>query len=652
MNAKQKIDEIMGPGGVLAQSIENYEHRRQQIKMAHHVYDALESSDRLIVEAPTGTGKTLAYLIAAALSRKRTVISTGAKNLQEQLFYKDFPFVKENIFGNLNAALLKGRGNFVCHQRLKNFLRQPSLYSLNDERQMQHVLEWYRDTNRRGEGDRAEISELPDDSQVWSEICSTAETCLGKKCPDNERCFIQKMKARASLADIMIVNHSLLASDMKVKAAGYGEVIPRYEALIVDEAHGFEDVATKHLGFQISLFRISRHCRDVKTKLGEQKHDASKLLPYVSEVEDASKRLFKYFDEIVGSRTLDSILNPGIRETVELLTSKLDITSSMVLNLPEVSEELRLLGKRASEMAMEIQTVFDLNSDYNYACWAERKDRNVTLNAAPVEIGALLAAQLYEKLDSCVFTSATLSTTGNFEYFKTRVGLDSGPEPNEVILDSPFDYSTQTLLYIPRSIPEPSSENFVEVMSENVSEILMATRGRAFVLFTSYRNMDAVFNLLKGKLPFPLMIQGSKPRTALLDEFRNTDGAVLFGTSSFWEGIDVKGESLSCVIIDRLPFAPPGDPIVFSRIERMKKGGLDAFSSYQVPMAVIALKQGLGRLIRTRTDRGALCLMDQRILTKRYGKMFIQSLHSSPISRKINDVEQFFSIGRTFSDLN
>lgn len=652
MNAKQKIDEIMGPGGVLARCIENYEHRGQQIRMAHHVYDALESADRLIVEAPTGTGKTLAYLIAAALSRKRAVISTGAKNLQEQLFYKDFPFVKENIFSALNAALLKGRGNFVCHLRLKNFLRQPSLYSVNDERQMQQILEWYRDTNRNGEGDRAEISELPDDSQVWSEICSTAETCLGKKCPDNERCFVQKMKMRASLADIMIVNHSLLASDMKIKAAGYGEVIPRYETLIVDEAHGFEEAATKHLGFQISLFRMSRLCRDLKSRLAEQKQDTSRILPYVSEVDDASKRLFRYFDEVVGSRTLDSILNPGIRETVELLTSKLDITSSMVLNLTEIAEELRLLGKRASEMAMEIQTVFDLNSDYNYACWAERKDRNVTLNAAPVEIGAQLAAQLYEKLDSCVFTSATLSTAGNFDYFKARLGLDSGPEPTEVILDSPFDYSTQTLLYIPRSIPEPAAPNFVEIMAENVFQILRATRGRAFVLFTSYRNMDAVFKLVDGKLAFPLMIQGSKPRTVLLDEFRNTEGAVLFATSSFWEGIDVKGESLSCVIIDRLPFAPPGDPIVFSRIERLKKNGGDAFSSYQVPMAVIALKQGLGRLIRTRSDRGALCLMDQRILTKRYGRTFIQSLHHSPISRNINDVEEFFSIERTSADRN
>lgn len=642
MNAREEIDKIMGPGGVLAQSIKDYEHRQQQIKMAHHVYEALESGDRLIVEAPTGTGKTLAYLIATALSRKRVVISTGAKNLQEQLFYKDIPFVRDSIFNKLNAALLKGRGNFVCHLRLRNFLRQPSLYSVNDERQMQKILDWYKETNKNGQGDRAEIQDLPDDSQVWSEICSTAETCLGKKCPDNERCFIQKMKARASLADIVIVNHSLLASDMKVKASGYGEVIPRYEALIVDEAHGFEEIATKHLGFQISLFRINRFCRDLKLRLAEQKSETSKILACVNEVEDASKRLFRFFEDVVGTRTLDSKINPSIRETVKHLTSKLDIASSMVLNVPDVSEELRLLGKRASEMAIEIQTVFDLNSDYNYACWAERKDRNVTLNAAPVEIGDVLAAQLYEKIESCVFTSATLSTAGNFDYFKNRLGLTNSPEPTEVILDSPFDFESQTLLYIPQSIPEPSSEKFVEIMSLNVCEILKASKGRAFVLFTSYKNMDAVYNLLLGKLNFPMLLQGSRPRTVLLDEFRNTQGAVLFATSSFWEGIDVKGESLSCVIIDRLPFAPPSDPIVFSRIEKMKKNGADAFSSYQVPMAVIALKQGLGRLIRTRSDRGALCLMDQRILTKRYGKTFMQSLHNSPVSRKIKDVETFF----------
>ncbi len=643
MNAKAKIDEIMGPGGILSQSIDNYEHRSQQIKMARHVYDAVVSGDRLIVEAPTGTGKTLAYLIAVILSRKRAVISTGAKNLQEQLFYKDIPFVRDNLFGGVSAALLKGRGNFVCHLRLKNFLRQPSLFSVTDEKHLQRILAWYKVTNQEGEGDRAEIADLPDDSQVWSEICSTAESCIGKKCPDNDRCFIQKMKARAVQADIMIVNHSLLASDMKVKASGYGEVIPRYEILIVDEAHGFEEIATKHLGFQISLFRITRHCRDLKSKLAEQKSDTSKILPYVTEVEEASKRMFKFFEDVSGTRSLDSYINPSVMETVKLLVSRLDITSSMVLNVPDVSEELRLLGKRASDMGLEIQTVFDLNSDYNFACWAERKDRNVSLNAAPVEIGGTLATQLYEKTESCVFTSATLSTAGNFEYFKARLGLSTGPEPTEVILDSPFDFSSQTLLYIPQSIPEPASENFAEVMSRNVFEILKASKGRAFVLFTSYKNMDAVFNLLKGKLAFPMLIQGSKPRTALLEEFRNTEGSVLFGTSSFWEGIDVKGESLSCVIIDRLPFAPPGEPIVHARIERMKKNGDDAFFSYQVPMAVIALKQGLGRLIRTRSDRGALCLMDQRILTKRYGRTFIQSLHNSPISRKLKDVETFFA---------
>ena len=643
MNAKAKIDEIMGPGGILSQSIDNYEHRSQQIKMARHVYDAVVSGDRLIVEAPTGTGKTLAYLIAVILSRKRAVISTGAKNLQEQLFYKDIPFVRDNLFGGVSAALLKGRGNFVCHLRLKNFLRQPSLFSVTDEKHLQRILAWYKVTNQEGEGDRAEIADLPDDSQVWSEICSTAESCIGKKCPDNDRCFIQKMKARAVQADIMIVNHSLLASDMKVKASGYGEVIPRYETLIVDEAHGFEEIATKHLGFQISLFRITRHCRDLKSKLAEQKSDTSKILPYVTEVEEASKRMFKFFEDVSGTRSLDSYINPSVMETVKLLVSRLDITSSMVLNVPDVSEELRLLGKRASDMGLEIQTVFDLNSDYNCACWAERKDRNVSLNAAPVEIGGTLATQLYEKTESCVFTSATLSTAGNFEYFKARLGLSTGPEPTEVILDSPFDFSSQTLLYIPQSIPEPASENFAEVMSRNVFEILKASKGRAFVLFTSYKNMDTVFNLLKGKLAFPMLIQGSKPRTALLEEFRNTEGSVLFGTSSFWEGIDVKGESLSCVIIDRLPFAPPGEPIVHARIERMKKNGDDAFFSYQVPMAVIALKQGLGRLIRTRSDRGALCLMDQRILTKRYGRTFIQSLHNSPISRKLKDVETFFA---------
>ncbi|MDQ7783472.1 MAG: ATP-dependent DNA helicase [Desulfomonilaceae bacterium] len=646
MNYREQIEGILGPNGILARSMQGYEHREQQVRMALEVYEAIESGDRLIIEAPTGTGKTLAYLIAASLTRKRVAISTGTKNLQEQLFYKDVPFVKQHVFPGLKAALLKGRANFVCHTRLARYLRQPVLSGIADTGTLQEIVEWYRRTRRSGSGDRAELENLPDDDPIWPEVCSTTETCAGKKCREKDECFVSKMRARAAEADLMIVNHHLLTSDLSVRESGFGEVIPRYEALIVDEAHGLEDAATQHFGFHLSRFRITRLVRDARSEIQESGPAADKYFAALNQAEDQGIRLFALFSDIPGMRERLGAVEPHVAEARDALRKALESLASMLSNVPNASEELRLLAARALEIGSELEIILgDRSRDRKgeYACWAERRERTVMLHASPVDVGDKLRNWLYEKIPAVVFTSATLSSGGNFDYFKSRLGLGEDLEPSETILDSPFDYSRQTMLYIPRSLPEPNAPGFADSLVPVLEQVLVRTQGRAFVLFTSYRNMDTVFRSMEGRVPFPLLVQGSKPKSRLLSEFRERNGSVLFATASFWEGVDVQGDALSCVIVDRLPFAPPNDPIVSARVEKLRKEGKEHFYSFQVPMAVIALKQGLGRLIRTRSDRGILCILDLRILTKSYGKVFRESLYGSPIRRDPRDIEAFFA---------
>jgi ATP-dependent DNA helicase DinG len=643
MKYKKEIERILGPQGVVAKSMPNYEHRKQQTEMALAVFEALTSDDHLIIEAPTGTGKTLAYLVAAALSRKRIAISTGTKNLQEQLFYKDIPFLREKIFPTLKAALLKGRGNFVCHSRLRRFLRQPHLQAFDRADSLEEILEWYRKKENTSQGDRAELERLTDDDPVWPDICSTTETCLGKKCQDRERCFVLKMRARAADADLMVINHHLLASDLVVRESGFGEVIPHYESLIIDEAHGFEDAVTQHFGFHVSHFRIMRVVSDARIELATAKISDDKFEKALTAIEYDARRLFINFQDVAGAKSQVGHISPELVENRDALCADLKILDSMLLNLPNAPEEMRGIARRSTEICIGLEIILAQESGGDYACWAERRERNVVLHASPVEIGDTLKSNLYEKIPGIIFTSATLSSGGSLDYFKSRLGLDGDSNGTENILDSPFDYARQTMLFIPQSIPEPNAPGFTEAVSEVIQGILYRTLGRAFVLFTSYKNMDTVYKLLEGRVPFPLLVQGQRPKSRLLQEFREKPGSVLFATASFWEGVDVQGEALSCVIVDRLPFAPPDDPLVSARMERIKKNGGEPFYSFQVPMAVLALKQGLGRLIRTRSDRGILCILDIRILTKSYGRIFRKSLYESPLCRKPEEIEAFFS---------
>ncbi len=473
MSHKKELDALLGPNGLLARSMPGYEHRKQQVRMASRVLATLHAEDRLIIEAPTGTGKTLAYLVAAALSRKRIAISTGTKNLQEQLFFKDIPFLQEKVFPHLKAALLKGRGNFVCHTRLHRFLRQPQFRGMADPVMLDEILQWYQATRETGSGDRSELQNLPDDDPIWPEICSSTDTCLGKKCPDREACFVSRMKSKAAESDLLVVNHHLLVSDLAVKESGFGEVIPRYEALIVDEAHGLEDAVTQHFGFHVSQARILRLVRDARLELEIAGIDSNKFQKTLTALEDNARRLFAECQEVFGIRALTAPIQLGLAEARDTLCTNLEVVAATVSGLPQVSEALHAVARRASETAMALATILAQEQGGDYACWAERRDRNLVLHASPVEVGELLHGCLYEKVRSIIFTSATLSSGGRFEYFKSRLGLDENERLHESMLDSPFDYKSQTMLYIPRSMPEPNSPDFTDALAEVLQEILM-----------------------------------------------------------------------------------------------------------------------------------------------------------------------------------
>jgi ATP-dependent DNA helicase DinG len=648
MTVTPHILEILGPDGLLADAIDGYEKRDQQVRMANEVHNAISSDEILVIEAPTGTGKTLAYLVGAILSGKKIAVSTGTKNLQEQIFHRDAPFLKENVFPKLKYALMKGRGNFLCHIRFNKFMRQPSLHGMGAGKTIKSIATWYEKTCRKGTGDRAEMEFLPDNDPTWPEICSTMETCLGRKCPQRESCFVMKMRAQGVNADLMILNHHLMASDLMVRESGFAEVVPRYEALIVDEAHGLEEALTSHFGFHLSQFKLLRLARDIMVELTENNYNYSKLEKPLQALEVDARRLFEECHELILGKAAFSGrihgISPTIAETRDHLGTNLDSISAILSALDPNSEELTLLSARADNIAMELQTILADEPDPDYARWIEQRERSLMLHAAPVHVGKTLKPLLYEKVSSVVFTSATLSTSDNFDYFRGRMGLDEDAAPMETLLDTPFDYERQTLLYVPPSMPDPNSASFIPATAAAITEILQVSRGRAFVLFTSFKGMNGVYDLIREKLPFPLLIQGSKPKTKLLEEFLSLRGAVLLATASFWEGVDVRGEALSCVIVDRLPFAPPDDPIIAARSEHIKKQGLSPFSTLHAPMAIIALRQGLGRLIRTRSDRGLLAILDNRIITKSYGKLFLKSLHAGPLTRNMEEVERFFQI--------
>ncbi|MGB9083691.1 MAG: ATP-dependent DNA helicase [Terriglobales bacterium] len=661
--------QFFAPGGLLSKTHPAYEFRRGQLQMAQAVEEALEEKRHLIVEAGTGTGKTLAYLLPVIRSGKRVIISTGTKNLQEQLFFKDVPALERALFPEgdrkLSVCYMKGRNNYLCRKKLIDLTDQPVLSGLEEIEHYRAIAAWEKTTQS---GDRAELAELPEASAVWHKLDARADTCLGQKCKDYDRCFITEMRRRAAESDIIIVNHHLFFADLSIKLEAEGApdagVLPDCGAVIFDEAHELEDIAGNYFGISVSNLRMDDLTRDVEQMLQKEKLYTPQMSGAIQSVRERSQLFFSLLPANEGRFAFDSrreFLEENGEEFLALNQSLYRLGAELE-QLPQKPEDVFTLVRRAQQLQVQLRFVME-NEDPNTVFWIERRAfrgapgaarrkssdekqasgrTNVFLQATPIEVGQILRECLWSKLETSVLTSATLAVGGGFDYIRQRLGLDHA---RELIVASHFDYESQAILFVPPDLPDPRTPEFVGKAVTVIRQLLEITRGRAFVLFTSYKQMNEVYERLLGLLDYPMLKQGDAPKSALLEQFRLTPNAVLFGTSSFWQGVDVQGEQLSCVIIDRLPFAVPSDPVVAARVKAIDSGGGNAFFEYQVPSAVITLKQGFGRLIRSLHDRGLLALLDNRILKKQYGRVFVESLPPYSRTTDLKKVEQFFGAG-------
>ncbi len=618
--------------------------------MAEAVEEALQERRHLIVEAGTGTGKTLAYLLPVIRSGKRVIISTGTKTLQEQLFFKDVPFLQSHL-GELRVCYMKGRGNYLCRKKLYDLAAQPILNGLEEISHFKIISDWEKTTET---GDRAELAELPENSQLWPKLDARTDRCIGTACQQFERCFITEMRRRAAESDIIIVNHHLFCADMAIKAeteyAPDAGVLPNADAVIFDEAHQLENVVGDYFGVSVSNLRVDDLLRDVEQAIRSSGLPSADILSAAASVRQQSQLFFGSLPAGEGRFAFENrveFLEEQGDHYGSLLNS-LKHLHSLLYAIKDKPDDVYGVMRRIDELGVHVHFLLE-DQNANIVFWIERRGerhgrhhQNVFLQATPIDISSILREILLERLDTVVFTSATLAVSGGFEYLRARLGLDHA---REAIIPSHFDYESQALLYLPRDLPAPADPGFVEQAAPLVRRLLNITQGRAFCLFTSYRLMKQLHERLFMELPFPLLLQGDAPKKILLEEFRLTPNAVLFATASFWQGVDVQGEQLSCVIIDRLPFAVPNDPIVAARVKAIAEAGGNAFYEYQVPSAVISLKQGFGRLIRSLHDRGLLCLLDNRILNKQYGRVFLDSLPNYGRTTELRKVEEFFGLG-------
>jgi ATP-dependent DNA helicase DinG len=645
--------QFFAPGGVLSKTHPAYEFRRGQLQMAQAVEQALEEKRHLIVEAGTGTGKTLAYLVPVIRSGKRVVISTGTKNLQEQLFHKDIPFLEQALFpngeGKLNVCYMKGRNNYLCRKKLYDLTDQPVLSGLKEIEHYRAIAAWEKTTQT---GDRSELAGMPEASALWFKLDARSDTCIGQKCSSWEKCFITEMHRRAMESDIIIVNHHLFFADLAIKQqAEYAPdagILPEVGAVIFDEAHELEDVAGGYFGVAVSNSRFEELCRDVEAALQRNHMLSASLSGALKSLRDRSMFFFALLPPGDGRFAFENrreFLEENGDEFLALQQALQRLNSELEM-LPSKPEEVFNFARRSQELQVQLAFLME-SEDRNTVFWIERRrggrdKQNVFLQATPIDVAPILRTTLFDKLECAVLTSATLAVGGGFEYMRRRLGLE---HVRELVLPSHFDYETQAMFYVPPDLPDPRTPQFGGKAADCIRKLLEITRGRAFVLFTSYAQMNDIYQRLLGTIEFPMLLQGDAPKSALLEEFRLTPNAVLFATSSFWQGVDVQGEQLSCVIIDRLPFAVPSDPVVAARVKAIDEEGGNAFFQYQVPAAVITLKQGFGRLIRSLHDRGLLALLDNRILKKQYGRTFIESLPNYKKTTDVRQVEEFFGVG-------
>ncbi len=656
--AKGSLYIFFAPGGVLSRTHPAYEFRRGQLMMAEAVERALHERRHLIVEAGPGTGKTLAYLVPAIRTGKRVIVSTGTKTLQEQLFYKDIPFLERALFPNgeskLNVCYMKGRNNYLCRQKLYDIKENPVLSGLEQVEHLRLILEWEKTTET---GDRAELAAMPDDSALWQRLDARSEACTGQKCQQFERCFVTEMRRRGMESDIVIVNHHLFFADLAIKQASDGApdagILPEAAAVIFDEAHELEDVASSYFGVSVSNQRCDQLVRDVDNTLKAKKVHSAGVQSAAASLRERSQLFFGVLPEGEGRFEFANrreFLDENGDEYLGL-TQAIGRLHSELQRIPEKPDEVHNLARRCEELRVQLGFIME-SEDRNTVFWIERRagrardargPAHVFLQATPIDVSQILRRCLFEneEFGVAVLTSATLAVSAGFDYIRSRLGVQNA---RELVVPSHFDYASQAMLYVPPDLPDPRTPQFAQLAAERVRQILEITRGRAFCLFTSYAQMRDIYRRLEDEIEYPLLLQGTAPKNALLEEFRSTPNAVLFATASFWQGVDVQGEQLSCVIIDRLPFAVPNDPVVAARIRAIDQEGGNAFAEYQVPAAVITLKQGFGRLIRSLQDRGLLVLLDNRVLKKSYGRVFLNSLPPYQQTTDMGEVERFFGM--------
>jgi len=651
-----QVAAVFAPDGPLARSIPDFEPRNGQVDMAAAVASVFRDGGVLLAEAGTGTGKTLAYLVPAVLSRQRVLISTGTKNLQEQIFFKDIPALREALGVPFTATCMKGRANYVCLHRLDQL--SDGAGSVAHDVFLPIIREWSTKTKT---GDRSELEDLPEDVPLWHDVAATADTCLGTECSRYDDCFVTRMRQRAAESDVVIVNHHLLCADAAVRQSAFGEVIPACSHAILDEAHQLEDIATQYFGFSVSTYRLEELAHDVEglAAIGvlSESRDRDQIAKAVDRLRDRTRGFFadlayahRGSDRPRGEERIRTTASSmaSVSESSAYLTGALDLVEAALKTIrlkpdgPDetgAADQIASLARRAGEIRTDLRFLLR-GSDPDYVYFVEFRGRGVFLRASPIDVSSIVRGLLLDKMRTTVLTSATLTVDGGFGYIRDRLGIRSA---EEIRLPSEFNFERQALLYLPPRMPDPRSQEFAGAAGRQVVEILKRTRGRAFVLFTSYATLRAVQAMAEMALDYPIFVQGTVPRTQLLKQFRATPHSVLFATASFWQGVDVVGDALSCVIVDKLPFASPGDPVTAARIDSIRARGGEPFDEYQVPLAILALQQGLGRLIRHRRDRGVLAVLDPRLRTKGYGRRFLASLPPAPVVHELDSLSTFLA---------
>lgn len=634
------MQKYFGPEGILASQITGFEYRQSQMEMAQAVFESFRSETPLIVEAGTGTGKTWAYLIPAILSGKRVIVSTGTKTLQDQILDHDIPFLKKTIEPKLKAVCLKGRRNYLCRRRFLEFCYQPTLWNKEEAKLFRRFQKWASQTQT---GDRAEAEWLPDNFRTWNEVCSTTDHCLGQQCGEFTRCHLTRIRNEAARAQLLVVNHHLFLADLALRKKGLGEVIPEYEAVVFDEAHQLEDIIGEYFGIHFNSIGLGQLGIDLQKEARRdvKKFNLKPVLNMGQQLEVLS-RLFHHNLTNRGAqgryRFETAKTGKDFGNTCDQVLHALDELPALVTPFAEQFESLGCAGRRGQELAFALRTLLE-QKDESYVYWCEITQQAAFLNGTPIDVAPVLNKTLFPKRSAVVMTSATLAVAGSFGYLRSSLGLPD--ESREILLRSPFDYARQAMVYIPSRFPSPSDASFCGQMADQAAEIINRSRGRALFLFTSYRNMHEVYKQLQQTISFPLLVQGQKTKRALLQEFRDRVDSVLLATSSFWQGIDVPGESLSCLLIDKLPFEVPDDPVIAARMDQLSRQGKSAFYEYQVPRAAIQLKQGVGRLIRSSGDRGVIALFDIRLTTKSYGQVFLKSLPPCPVVHSLDQIGEF-----------